>query len=74
MGRRSGSFSRRAGARRGRPARWALILAAVSASRLLVGAGLTLENASYSHGGRLPFSFSYRGLYHATPAPGEYVR
>jgi hypothetical protein len=56
-----------------RPTRWALILGAVSVLAVLVAAGLTLENASYSHGGRLPFSFSYRGLYHATPATGEYV-
>ena len=53
--------------------RWALIAGAVGLLALLVAVALTLQNASYSHGGRLPFSFSYRGLYHATPAPGEYV-
>ncbi len=34
----------------------------------------TLENAHYSHGGRVPFSFSYRGLYRVHPEPGEYVK
>jgi hypothetical protein len=41
---------------------------------LVVGAGLTLENAHYSHGGAVPFSFSYRSLYRTAPAPGEYVQ
>lgn len=41
---------------------------------LAVGGALTLENAHYSHGGPAPFSFSYRGLYRTTPAPGEYVQ
>jgi hypothetical protein len=41
---------------------------------LLVGAVLTLENASFSHGGRLPFSFAYRSLYRVAPDPGGYVK
>jgi hypothetical protein len=41
---------------------------------LALGGALTLENAHYSHGGPVPFSFSYRGLYRTTPAPGEYVQ
>jgi hypothetical protein len=41
---------------------------------LAVGAFLTLENAHFSHGGRVPFSFSYRGLYRVTPEPGFYVK
>jgi hypothetical protein len=41
---------------------------------LVVGAALTLENAHYSHGGPVPFSFSYRGLYRTAPAAGEYVQ
>jgi hypothetical protein len=41
---------------------------------LVVGAALTLENAHYSHGGTVPFSFSYRGLYRTAPALGEYVQ
>ena len=31
-------------------------------------------NASYSHGGRVPFGFSYRGLYRVAPEPGGYVK
>jgi hypothetical protein len=41
---------------------------------LAVGAFLTLENAHFSHGGRVPFSFSYRGLYRVAPEPGSYVK
>ena len=35
---------------------------------------LTLENATFSHGGRVPFSFSYRDLYRVAPDPGGYVK
>jgi hypothetical protein len=35
---------------------------------------LALLNVTYSHGGRVPFSFSYRGLYRVAPEPGGYVR
>ena len=41
---------------------------------LAVGAFLTLENAHFSHGGKVPFSFSYRGLYRVAPDPGDYVK
>ena len=42
----------------------AVIAARASASlALLVGVVLTLLNATYSHGGAVPFSFSYRSLY-----------
>jgi hypothetical protein len=41
---------------------------------LIVAAVLTLENATFSHGGKVPFSFSYRGLYRASPDPGGYVK
>jgi hypothetical protein len=41
---------------------------------LAVGTFLTLENAHYSRGGKVPFSFSYRGLYRTTPEPGAWVR
>ncbi len=41
---------------------------------LMVGLALTLENAQYSHGGLVPFSFSYRGLYSVQPDPGGYVK
>ena len=40
-----------------------MIAAGVGLLALIVAAALTLENATFSHGGRVPFSFSYRGLY-----------
>ncbi len=40
----------------------------------IIAAVLTLENARFSHGGKVPFSFSYRGLYRVAPEPGGYVR
>lgn len=53
----------------------ALVIATCTATlALLIGAGLTLENAHYSHSGAVSFSFSYRGLYRTAPAPGEYVQ
>jgi hypothetical protein len=41
---------------------------------LIVATALTLENASFTHGGRLPFSFSYRSLYKVRPDPGGWVK
>ncbi len=35
---------------------------------------LSLLDAEYSRGGRVPFSFKYRGLYRTAPEPGGYVR
>jgi len=55
-------------------ARGVVIAACVGLLALLIGAGLTLENASYSHGGRVPFSFSYRNLYRVKPDPGGFVK
>jgi hypothetical protein len=49
-------------------------LLALGLVALAVGAFLTLENAHYSHGGRVPFSFSYRGIFRVPPAGGEWVR
>jgi hypothetical protein len=43
--------------------RWGVIAAGVGLLVLMLLAGLTLENATFSHGGRVPFSFSYRSLY-----------
>lgn len=51
-----------------------IIAACVVLLAALLGLGLTLENASYSHGGRLPFSFSYRGLYRVKADPGAFVK
>jgi hypothetical protein len=47
---------------------------ALGAVVLAVAVFLTLENAHYSRGGTVPFSFSYRGLYRVMAAPGEWVR
>jgi len=52
-------------------------LATAAAAGLLVLAlalPLALENAHYSRGGEVPFSFSYRGLYRALPDVGGYVK
>jgi hypothetical protein len=54
--------------------RVAVIAVGVGLVALLLAAGLTLENAHYSHGGPVPFSFSYRDLYRVAPEPGGYVR
>lgn len=52
-----------------------LVLAGCAAVlALMIGAILTLENAHYSHGAPLPFSFSYRSLYRVRPDPGGYVK
>ncbi len=51
-----------------------VVLTGVGLLVALVALALTLENAHYSHGGRVPFHFSYRGLYRTTPDPGGYVR
>jgi hypothetical protein len=51
-----------------------VIAACVAVLALAIGAGLTLENAHYSHGGKVPFHFSYRGLYRTQPEPGGYVQ
>jgi len=57
--------------------RWLQALVVVALGGLVViavGLALTLERASYSQAGAVPFSFEYRGLYRATPAPGGYVK
>jgi hypothetical protein len=57
-----------------RLARGAVAAAGIVLVAVLVGVALTLMNATYSHGGRVPFSFSYRGLYRVAPDPGGYVK
>ena len=57
-----------------RPMRGLVLAALAGLLALLVGAALTLENASFSHGGRVPFSFSYRSLYRVAPDPGGFVK
>jgi hypothetical protein len=57
-----------------RRVRLAAIAICVGLVVVLIGAGLTLENAHYSHGGPVPFSFAYRDLYRVTPEAGGYVK
>ena len=54
--------------------RWLVPAACAGLAALVVAAVLTLENAHYSHAGRVPFSFSYRSLYRTAPDPGGYVK
>jgi hypothetical protein len=53
-----------------------LTLTAAGAALLvaIVAAALTLANASFSHGGSVPFSFSYRGLYRVAPDAGGFIK
>jgi hypothetical protein len=60
--------------RASRPVHAVVIGGAVTLLALLVGLALTLENARYSHGGPVPFSFSYRGLYSVQPDSDGYVK
>jgi len=54
--------------------RGVVIASAVGLLGLILALGLTLENSTFSRGGRVPFSFSYRGLYRTTPDAGSYVK
>jgi len=54
--------------------RWLVLGACAVLAVLIVAAVLALENAHYSHAGRVPFSFSYRSLYRTAPDPGGYVK
>jgi hypothetical protein len=58
----------------GRLVRACAIALGVGLLVLAVGVLLTLLDASYSQGGRMPFSFKYRGLYRTAPNPGGYVK
>jgi hypothetical protein len=55
-------------------ARAAAIVCGLGLLALLAAAALTLQNAKYSHGGPVAFSFDYRDLYRTTPDPGGYVK
>lgn len=55
-------------------ARAIAIAIAVGLLALAVGAVLSLLDAGYSQGGRVPFSFKYRGLHRTAPDPGGYVK
>jgi hypothetical protein len=54
--------------------RWAMRGACVALVALLVAAALTLISPTYSHGGSVPFSLSYRGLYRVARDPGGYFK
>jgi hypothetical protein len=54
--------------------RRAVIASGMGLLLLVVLAVLALENSTFSHGGRVPFSFSYRSLYRVPPDPGGYVK
>lgn len=57
-----------------RRARAATLLATALVVLVALAAGLTLENATYAHGGSVPFSFEYRGLYRVAPERGGFVK
>jgi hypothetical protein len=54
--------------------RTAVSAAGVLLLALVIVAALSLLDAGYSHGGPVPFSFRYRGLYRTAPDPGSYVK
>jgi hypothetical protein len=54
--------------------RAAVIACGVALVALVVTAVLTFEDATFSHGGPVPFSFGYRSLYKTAPDPGGYVK
>ncbi len=60
--------------RASRPVHLIVIAAGLAVVAIAAAVVLTLEPARYSQGGRLPFSFTYRGLYRTTPEPGGFVR
>jgi len=51
-----------------------VIVAGAVLAALVIAAVLSLLDASYSHGGKVPFSFRYRGLYRTAPEPGQLVK
>lgn len=55
-------------------ARGVVVACGVGLVALAVAVALTLEDSTFSHGGPVPFSFSYRGLYRTAPDPGGYVK
>jgi hypothetical protein len=63
---------------RWRAARPSLRVAAIVAGVLLLALTIAAVdrflNRSFSHAGRVPFSFNYRGLHRVAPDPGGYVK
>jgi hypothetical protein len=58
----------------GAAARVAVIAGGLVLLAAAAGVVLTLESASYTHSGRVSFSFNYRGLHRVAPERGAYVR
>jgi hypothetical protein len=54
--------------------RWAVLAGGVGIVAVLVALALALQSARISHGGTVPFSFSYKGLYKTSPDPGGYAK
>jgi hypothetical protein len=50
---------------------WVTVAAVLVA--MITGAALTLSSPTISHGGPVPFSFSYGGLFRISPNPGWYA-
>ncbi len=57
-----------------RPVRVAVVLGGLILLGGVIGLVASLLNAEYSQGGKVPFSFAYRGLFRTTPDPGGYVK
>ncbi len=51
---------------------WVTVAALLVA--VIAGAALTLVSPTVTHGGPVPFSFSYAGLYRTSPTPGGYAK
>ena len=50
------------------------VAAAALVVAVIAGATLTLASPTVAHGGPVPFSFSYAGLYRTNPIPGGYAK
>jgi hypothetical protein len=55
-------------------ARALVICCIVAVVALAAALALRLQSASYSHGGRVPFSFKYKGLWRTAPDAGALVK
>ncbi len=60
--------------RSSRAVRAGWVAAAVLVLSAVAGAALTLASPTASHGGAVPFSFSYGGLSRTSPPPGWYAK
>jgi hypothetical protein len=55
-------------------ARGGVIALGVGLLALLLAVVLTFQDSTFSHGGKVPFSFRYRDLYRVAPDGGGYVK